>query len=101
MTLSVVPRCEGSLRVTGIACSLTTAGALGAASDQVTPIVRGRQDLVVRGPKLKPPKDRPFADCYADDRRLHTSVVSAAPLLTVIISVPTCMFSGVQLALSL
>lgn len=82
VTLNVVPHCPGVLQITGFAYSLTTAAA-DESNGVPAPVVRGWHELVVRGPKLRPTKDRPDVECFADDKRLHITVLPAAPHLIV------------------
>lgn len=76
--LQIVPKQIGELRITGLAYVLAgdTSGAIS---------VAGKQLLIVRGPKLRPAKDRSPNDepVYAIDNRLRLIVIESASYLRV------------------
>jgi len=76
-----VPVRPGSLTIFGVAFSLTTAVVTGL--EGTPPLVRGKQKLVTRGLKLRPLKDKPNENHYAEDKRLNITIVPASPILTV------------------
>ncbi|XP_076665916.1 trafficking protein particle complex subunit 8 homolog l(3)76BDm isoform X1 [Andrena cerasifolii] len=87
ITLSLVPRQVGELKVLGLSYDLSNpTHAIDPPVVNPTIAITGKRLFEVRGPRLKNVKEKPGVNMYGADHRLDMNVIEKAPLMQVFFS---------------